>query len=144
MHRFLLGSLHRKLWTIGHINWSAPFLSTRLTVTGSWVSNKLFVWCKLQFRLVQSCGFLLTWNRFLFASVFRRLALLFHRWNQWIATHTWSIFQFVEVAEDLYLFTSSCRCYFFHHRLVLDGNGVPLTSSGQFKFSVSPLNCLSE
>ncbi len=50
-----------------------------------WVSDKLFclgesyssVWCN---RVVPRPGIVL------FASIFERLAQLFHRWNQWVAT----------------------------------------------------------
>ena len=75
----------RKLWTVGRSDWSTVLIHT-LHCDWIWVSNKLFVWCESYSSIWRNCVSSLTWNRFLFASIFESWLNCFINWNQWITT----------------------------------------------------------
>ena len=80
----------RKLWTVGRSDWSTVLIHT-LHCDWIWVSNKLFVWCESYSSIWRNCVSSLTWNRFLFTSIFEGWFNCFIDWNQWVTTlEAWS------------------------------------------------------
>ena len=111
----------RKLWTVSRSDWSAILIHT-FDSDWVWVPNKLFVWNESYSSVWCNRVSSLTWNRFLFTSIFESWLYCFIDWNQWITTlEAWSA-RLWNTLRTCTCCTSSCWCYFFHHCLVLDCN----------------------
>ena len=110
-----------KLWTVGRSNWSAILIHT-FHCNWIWVPNKLLVWSEGYSSVWCNRVGSLAWNRFLFASIFEGWLYCFIDWNQWItALEGWSA-RLWNTLRACASCAGSCRCYFFHHCLVLDCN----------------------
>ena len=74
-----------KLWAVCRSNWGA-ILIYAFDCDWIWVSNKLFIWSESYSSVWCNRVSSLTWNRFLFASIFEGWLNCFIDWNQWITT----------------------------------------------------------
>ena len=114
-------SYFRKLWTISCSHWSTILIYT-FDCNWIWVSDKLLVWSEGYCSVWRNCIGSLTWNRLLFASICEGWFNGFIDWNQWITTFKcWGtcLWKALRACASC---VSARWNYFFHHRLVLNGN----------------------
>ncbi|KXT94238.1 hypothetical protein SORDD27_01449 [Streptococcus oralis] len=123
-----------ELWAVSRSHWSA-ILIYAFDCNWIWVSDKLFVWSESYSSVWCNRVSSLVWNRFLFASIFEGWLYCFINWNQWVSTLEGWCARLWNTLRTCAGCTSSCWCYFFHHRLVLDSNRSSVgIHTSQFKF----------
>ena len=74
-----------EFWTVSRSYWSTILIHT-FHGDWIWISNKLFIWSESHSSVWCNSVSSLTWNRFLFASIFEGWLNCFIDRNQWIAT----------------------------------------------------------
>ena len=111
----------RKLWTVGCSHWSSVLIYA-FDCDWIWVSNKLLVWCEGHCTIWRNRVGSLTWNSFLFASIFESWLYCFINWNQWVATlEGWGACLRLTLDTRASCVSAGWN-YFFHHSSVLDSN----------------------
>ena len=124
----------RKLWTVSRSDFCTILIYT-FDCDWSWVTNELLVWCESYCAVWRNPVSSLTWNRFLFASIFEGWLYCFIDWNQWIAALEGWCARLWNTLRTCAGCVSAGWNYFFHYCLVLDSNrsSVDIHTS-QFKF----------